>query len=274
MKTELITLKQTLFYLKTRSPIKSKLEVIKWFLIRLPLRLLLKFKEMKMKIRNIEKKDIISIMGDGAIFIHAIEELNNLYEIYGEKKQEKFKFEEEPLSYVIDIGAHIGIYTIKKALQNQETRFYSIEPEINNFKKLIENIKLNNLENITPLRLAISDKEGYFNLYIDEFGSGQHSLLKRSKRYEKIKVTTLDKLVKKLNLKSIDLIKIDTEGAEYSILVGGMKTLKKFRPKLIIETHPWIDKDCNKKILKLLNSINYNLKIFRNRNEAIIIYAW
>jgi len=87
-------------------------------------------------------------------------------------------------------------------------------------------------------------------------------------------VTTLDKLVKKLNLKSIDLIKIDTEGAEYSILVGGMKTLKKFRPKLIIETHPWIDKDCNKKILKLLNSINYNLKIFRNRNEAIIIYAW
>jgi len=78
----------------------------------------------------------------------------------------------------------------------------------------------------------------------------------------------LDKLVRRLNLKSISLIKIDTEGAEYPILLGGIRTIKNFRPNLIIETHPWNYRGCNEKILKLLRKINYNLRILKEKTIA------
>jgi FkbM family methyltransferase len=273
MKTELITLRQTLFYLRTKSPIKSKIEVIKWFLFRIPVRIILDFKSMKRRLRNIENKEIFSRMHDGATIIHTIEQLSNLYEIYGIRRQERFKFDDKPL-YIIDIGAHIGIYTIKMALENPHSLIYSIEPEEKNFKKLRKNLRINKIKNVVPLRLALSNKEGYINLYIDEFGSGQHSLFKKTKYYEKIRVTTLDKLIRRLNLKSISLIKIDTEGAEYYILLGGIKSLKIFKPNLIIETHPWNDKGCNERIVRLLRKIGYNLKIFKEKDSSLNIYAW
>ena len=188
MKTELITLKHTLFYLRTKSPIKSKLEVMKWFLFRIPIRIILDFKSMKRRLRNIESKEIFSRMHNGAAIIHTIEQISNLYEIYGIRKQNRFKFDNKPL-YIIDIGAHIGIYTIKIALENPHSLIYSIEPERKNFYKLRKNLRINKIKNVVPLRLALSNKEGYINLYINEFESGQHSLFKKTKYYEKVRVT-------------------------------------------------------------------------------------
>lgn len=79
-------------------------------------------------------------------------------------------------------------------------------------------------------------------LTLDSFGSGQHSILKNpSKNKERIKVITLDDFRETIKEK-INLIKIDTEGSEYKILIGGKKCIESNKPVLIIETHPWYDK--------------------------------
>jgi FkbM family methyltransferase len=198
-------------------------------------------------------------MQDNSKFIHSIEEISNLYEIYGEKKQEKIKFKQIS-GVIIDIGAHIGIFSIKFAKKYKE-EVYAIEPEKENFEKLKTNIKLNNLQkNIHPIRIAIFDKKGFMRLGLSQFGSGAHSLFNKTGiTSERVRVTTLDYMRKKLN-KKIALIKIDTEGSEYKILMSSLKTLKKDKPKLIIETHPIYDAKIDNKILSLLRQLKYNFR--------------
>ena len=272
MRVEFVSIKLVKFYLKTKSPLLSKIKVITWFLIRTPLRLILSFKTMKNLIKPLENQKIFSIMLDNAKFINTIEQIVNLYEIYGEKKQELVSPPNSPLT-IVDIGAHVGIFSIKFAYKFPKAMIYSIEPEKQNFNSLKKNIKLNDLKNITPLKLAFFNKNGYLELGIDPFGSGQHSLLKRaSKEKERVKVITLDSFRKKINRK-IDLIKIDTEGSEYEILLGGITTIKRDKPFLIIETHPWYDPEIDKKIISLIRNVKgYKWEIKRNKGSTI--FAW
>ena len=44
-------------------------------------------------------------------------------------------------------------------------------------------------------------------------------------------------LVEKLKLSSVDLVKIDVEGAACEVVAGGMKTIKKYRPTILLEVH-------------------------------------
>ncbi len=53
-----------------------------------------------------------------------------------------------------------------------------------------------------------------------------------------LKCGPLDELWPKLKWKHLDLVKIDTEGAEMSILKGMEKTIKEYPPHLLIEVHP------------------------------------
>jgi len=68
---------------------------------------------------------------------------------------------------VIDAGASIGAFSIKSSLLvGKEGKVIAIEPEPNSFKILDTNIKANKLFNVLCLNLALSNKEGYENLYV------------------------------------------------------------------------------------------------------------
>jgi FkbM family methyltransferase len=264
--------KRLKFYLQTKSPAISKLKVILWFLIRTPLRIFLGWKKMESILKDIEKQQIISKMQDTSVFIHSIGEIANLHEIYGEKKQELMKFKKNP-KIVLDVGAHIGILSVKFAKMYKKVKIYAIEPEKGNFKKLITNIKLNKLEKtIYPAKIALLDRSGITKLGLCQFDSGSHSLFIKNAKSEKVKVTTLDQIRRKIKRK-IDLIKIDTEGSEYKILIGGSRCLKKDKPKLIIETHPQYDKMIDEKILTFLKQLRYKFKKFSTLDGSII-FAW
>lgn len=170
---------------------------------------------------------------------------------------------------VIDVGAHVGFFTILVAKKAKQV--IAVEPEISNYSLLKENSDLNNLKNVKALNAALTDKNSTQRLYLTRLKSVGHSLEKNfGWKYETVKTLTLDKLVEKIGLKKIDLIKIDTEGAEVKILQGGTKTLKKYKPKLIIEMQS--QKNTNDAI-DILKSLNYDLevKIIGGYNH---IFAW
>lgn len=70
----------------------------------------------------------------------------------------------------------------------------------------------------------------------------------------KVKAYTIDYIVEKLKLKNISLIKIDTEGTEDKILSGAIKTLQRFKSKIIFES----DVNFNN-CFKILNKLNYQI---------------
>lgn len=139
---------------------------------------------------------------------------------------------------VIDIGANVGYYTLKLApLIGESGKIISIEPDPNNFKTLKHNCELNHFINTELHNIALSDKQGIEKLFFTEKHSGKSSLFESENQKNSFDIVSnsLDNILNDRFLK-IDLIKIDTEGAELSILKGAQKTLK-ITNKILIELH-------------------------------------
>lgn len=79
---------------------------------------------------------------------------------------------------------------------------------------------------------------------------------------EEVKIKTLDSF----NIKEkIDLIKIDVEGFEYFALSGGIQTIKKNKPVILIEEHNY----GNSKVFKLLMELGYKIRRITVFNDFI-----
>ena len=143
---------------------------------------------------------------------------------------------------VIDVGAHIGRYTLIAA--KTASRVISIEPEPTNYALLQNNIKINNFTNITALRVALSNERSLKKFYLAGGGdTGTSSLeqdfswrldLGTKRMVVEVETRTLDSVVDSLKISVIDWLKIDVEGHEVHVLEGGGQTLARTR-KLILE---------------------------------------
>lgn len=137
----------------------------------------------------------------------------------------------------VDVGANIGCHTLIAAKICKKV--IAIEPEPNVRKRLIENIKLNNLKNVEVYDYAISDYIGKTTFYppdVNNPNKGVGSLYYKNGLKQdgiKIKVTTLDKLLE--NESKIDFIKIDVEGANKEVIFGAKNIIKKFNPLVLYE---------------------------------------
>ncbi|MFB5649512.1 FkbM family methyltransferase [Leptospira wolffii] len=136
-----------------------------------------------------------------------------------------------PGKLVLDIGANRGIYAY--ALSKIAEKVVCFEP-IPECSKYIRDFKSNKIEVIS---VALSDKPGKLEFYIPilkgRLTLTRASLAKPDPPFESIQVEirTLDSY----DFPKIDFIKIDVEGFEAKVLQGGMNTLKRWTPNLLIE---------------------------------------
>ncbi len=134
------------------------------------------------------------------------------------------------LNSIVDIGGHIGSFSllVNKFL-NKNGKQLIFEPVPDNFNLIRRNISLNNLDNsIKPFNYAVSNEIGTAKIFISSDntgGSRLHLPDPSSKTFEIVKVTTLDEIYKLNKLDFVDLIKIDVEGSEHSIINSSKKIL-------------------------------------------------
>jgi len=136
----------------------------------------------------------------------------------------------------VDVGANIGAMTLIAAKIAEKV--IAIEPVDKIRKRLIENIKLNNLRNVEVMPYAVSDHIGESSFFImkeNYYNQGVSSLHKKNEEMVEIKVPviTLDSLLSSEN--RIDLIKIDVEGYSKEVIQGASTIIKKFKPLVICE---------------------------------------
>lgn len=197
----------------------------------------------------------------------------NLYYALGfsslvEPKIKEFLIKNNSDGVFVDIGANGGMHTIPSA-RKMEGRVIAIEPEPKNFEILKKNIKLNGLKNVIALNKGCFSKRGKLTFYLDDGGIGGHSFVNKDvgHKHIKISVDTLDNILKKLKIKSVNLIKIDVEGAETDVLKGAMKTLKSSHPKIVFEA--W-DENYLAKCKKILDKFDYKIKQISPQNYLAI----
>jgi FkbM family methyltransferase len=165
---------------------------------------------------------------------------------------------------VLDVGAYIGIYTLKTAKKaGCQGRVISIEPEEENFSFLLKNIEINGFDNVIPVRAALSDFEGKGSLFLSARGSGEHSLLSRSQMKIDVPVYTVDGLMQKLRMDSLDVMKIDVEGAEIQVLKGSNQMLKEHRiHRIVVASYHYPNE--SSEVINFLTVFNF--RVFADRS--------
>ncbi|MDB5150370.1 MAG: hypothetical protein JWQ57_4390 [Mucilaginibacter sp.] len=146
----------------------------------------------------------------------------------------------KPGNIAIDIGANIGLQSIRMAqCVGNSGHVYSFEPLNYLQNKLKRNIGLNKLENITLFPFALSDQAGEITYSIDEhkWNQGTFSLNDKNSgnKTQQISIKVADQLTEIQELPRVDLVKIDVEGFEFQVLKGLEATLKKHTPRIIFE---------------------------------------
>src|SRR5262249_15003458 len=126
---------------------------------------------------------------------------------------------------------------------------YCFEPVPHLYDRLCRHVKHNGLEGTArPQRLALSDSPGVLPMAVaDPFCSnqGMGSITSRPPRdlnnRIEVEAMTLDSFAARERLERLDFIKIDIQGAEPLFLKGGMDTLRKLKPDLLMEIEPkWL----------------------------------
>lgn len=146
----------------------------------------------------------------------------------------------EPGMTVIDVGAHIGYYTLLFAKCVGPTgSVFSFEPVPRNFALLEKNVQVNNLRNVRLVNEAVFSRAASITINVPEEqpnpGSGSMKCQEGAEHYE-VDATSLDDFCEESGVRP-DILKIDVEGAEYDVLVGAQQTISRCRPGLFIELH-------------------------------------
>ena len=176
---------------------------------------------------------------------------------------------------ILDIGANIGVYSIGFA-KNDNTNVFSFEPYYKTYDLLYKNIIDNNFNNIEHFNYGLYDRDVELNLgspkhkskymsffkYFDRYSLGSKTIYTNEEFNESDKKSSFfigDNLDVINKLKSIDIIKIDVEGAEYAVMKGLKKILEKHKPILCIESNSGYKNDNNDidKIILFLLSLGF-----------------
>lgn len=179
--------------------------------------------------------------------------LKNIYNKHGIKVEKG--------DTVIDIGAHIGVFSVYAAELSQTGKVYAFEPFTENYKALENHKAINKKDNLLIFNTGISNKDGAQTLHLSaDNNTGGHSLhLKNdSTRTVEIQTTTLSGFCEREKINKIDFLKLDCEGAEFEILKSSEPVLKIVN-KIVMECHPYGNETVDG-VVKILENNGFAVK--------------
>jgi len=199
---------------------------------------------------------------------------------------------------IFDVGCFKGTFSRKilHLIKKRKFKFYLFDVN-KNTKRYISDLLLS--KHFRFNEVALSNKNGTaefnYNSFFESSGSSLSPLyrdetkwifsrklilkilLQSTKNFIKYKVSTstLDTFVKKNNIKSIDILKVDIEGSEYEFLKGARNTLKKNKVKIILIEISDKKKNHKKKEKKIINFLEKKNFIFLNKyvNRSVALFS-
>lgn len=162
----------------------------------------------------------------------------------------------------LDVGANCGILTLVAASAIERGKIYAFEPGKAIRDRLEANLALNpqlsEIIKVVPLGLGLKQSQLFYHEDANYRGNGALQLSDGIP----VEVISLDEWVLLENIAKIDVIKIDVEGMEYDVLLGGKAVLDKYHPLIYFETLPIFFQHKNYKIrtiYEFLASLGYRM---------------
>lgn len=142
-----------------------------------------------------------------------------------------------PGDTIVDIGANFGVYSLVMAQRaGVSGNVHAFEPGRASLEHLRENCQLNPSLNVEVIPVALSEHAGHLSLFHIGGGPATFSLGGAADDVaEQVQVTTLDAWARDEGLRKLDVLKIDVEGHEPKVFMGGAETLSALKPLVMFE---------------------------------------
>ncbi len=163
---------------------------------------------------------------------------------------------------IVDIGAHIGLFSLFASKVLQANRIISVEPDSANFELLSKNISANHVENASLVKAAIAGESGEKRIYNTSSNTGGHSLYARGVSSTAVRTVSLTELFKASSISDCSLLKMDCEGAEMEILENAPDKLLRNVSAISLEYH--LDDYPRERLERLktrMQTLGFNLEI-------------
>lgn len=171
---------------------------------------------------------------------------------------------------IIDCGANIGLATVYLKNRYPHAKVISIEPDNGNFAMLQKNTA--DYNDVHCLKNGVWNKSTELNV-VDKLGLGESWALMVDEAKEKndnsIKSVTIGEIMKQFDLKEIDLLKVDIEGAEKELFSDNYEDWLPKTKVLYIELHDRYRKGTSTSFFKAI--INYDFSVRPGRENLICI---
>jgi len=142
---------------------------------------------------------------------------------------------------IFDVGAQTGSFTLISKFLPKTAQMYGFEPLPASFKCLQDNLELNELGSprAQVYNCGLSNVVGETVLKVPDHKGlctmGENPLRFRDYESVNVQTDTIDHFCEENNVNGLDFMKIDTEGWEYFVLRGGVNTIKRYKPEILME---------------------------------------
>jgi FkbM family methyltransferase len=138
---------------------------------------------------------------------------------------------------IVDIGANIGTFALYAAARWPDASIHAFEPAPENIERLRQNVALSRTPGVVCHPSAVGATSGTTTFYL-KADPGWHSIWgDTADTAITVKTTSLGEIADELDGQSIDLLKLDCEGAEYEILDGRESLLRDRVHQIAMEYH-------------------------------------
>jgi FkbM family methyltransferase len=164
---------------------------------------------------------------------------------------------------VVDVGAHIGYYSLLfSRLVGPTGHVIAFEPVPNNFKFLCENLELNTCTNVEPVNRAVLDRHEQICIEMQEndpLPVGVSFANPENKGNVIVEAISLDDSVLR-RTKRVDFLKVDAEEAEDKVLDGARSLIERDHPLIMMEVHHFDGRLENSTVPAKLTGLGYRLQ--------------
>jgi FkbM family methyltransferase len=142
----------------------------------------------------------------------------------------------------LDIGANVGLFTVVGASKvGTQGKVYSFEPVKKTYTRLSENVQLNNFTCVKLFNAGLSNTDGELEMTtsaegFDAWNSFGKPTAGSNFIKEKVAIYKLDSCISQNDISNVNLAKIDVEGWECNVMIGGKDLFSSDNaPDLLVE---------------------------------------
>lgn len=209
--------------------------------------------------------------------MHTLLTYQALYSIAPDFQYYQYFYSVKKDDVVIDAGANCGhLSLLFSKCVGKNGLVYAFEPDKFNCEHMNNNIKLDKTlsNNIIVEDLLLWNENKLVDFYESGTVASSAIYIADSKHIVKKEAMKIDDWVLRHNLKRLDYIKMDIEGAEIEALEGCIKTIETFRPNFAIASYHYVKgEQTYLKLEEFFRAINYPFKTLRFRKNEIITFA-